>query len=300
MPLYRGPDGKIIEEKTKKGEDQTRTQVHRLPTKEQKQSMPPVPDGGAQAVGKGRLDAETVKADSADSSSQGPGEEKTRVVGPRSQQQEVPTENADGMGDPVVGWLVVVEGPGKGKAMELGYGSNSMGRGETSDVQLNFGDTQISRSNHATVTYDSRGRKFYVEKGSGRNLTYLNDEPVLGAIELPAQSHIGIGATVLRFVPLCGEAFDWQGTKENASASADSPNRQDAEENASADADSPDSSTPLHVAALNNKYKVAELLLREGADVNAKDNYGWTPLRVATLNDAAETAEVLRQYGGQE
>ena len=49
----------------------------------------------------------------------------------------------------------------------------------------------------------------------------------------------------------------------------------------------------LHVAALNNNYKVAELLLREGADVNAKDNYGWTPLRVATLNDAAENGRGL-------
>lgn len=294
MPLYRGPDGKIIEEKTKKGEDQTR------PTDKTQRALPPPPAGGAQAVGKGRLDAETVKADSADSSSQGPTQGQTVVIGARPQPQPQPQD--DGMDDPVVGWLVVVEGPGKGKAMELGYGSNSMGRGETSRVQLNFGDTQISRSNHATVTYDSRGRKFYVEKGSGRNLTYLNDEPVLGAIELPAQSHIGIGATVLRFVPLCGDAFDWQGTKENASASTstDSPNRQDAEENASADAGSPDSSTPLHVAALNNNYKAAELLLRQGADVNAKDNYGWTPLRVATLNDAAETAEVLRQYGGQE
>lgn len=298
MPLYRGPDGKIIEEKTKKGEDQTRTQVHRLPTKEQKQPMPPVPDGGAQAVGKGRLDAETVKTDSADSSSQGPTQGQTVVIGARPQSQPQPQD--DGMGDPVVGWLVVVEGPGKGKAMELGYGSNSMGRGETSRVQINFGDTQISRSDHATVTYDPRGRKFYVEKGSGRNLTYLNDEPVLGAIELPAQSHIGIGATVLRFVPLCGDAFDWQDTKENASASADSPNRQDGKENASTDADSPDSSTPLHVAALNNNYRAVELLLSRGADVNAKDNYGQTPLRIATLNNAAETAEVLRQYGGQE
>ena len=279
MPVYRGPDGKIIEEKTNKREDQTR------PTKGKQRSMPPAPAGEDQAVGKGRLDAPTQKIDTARSSSQRPGD--TQIVGARPQRQDKERleEQTDGMNDPVVGWLVVVEGPGKGRSMELGYGSNSMGREETSRVQLNFGDTQISRSDHATVTYDPRGRKFYVEKGSGTNLTYLNDEPVLVPVELPAQSHISIGATVLRFVPLCGDAFDWQDTKENASDNDD---------------DSPNSSTPLHAAALNNNHRAAELLLKQGADVNAKDNDGQTPLRIATLNKAAETAEVLRRYDGRE
>ena len=293
MPVYRGPDGKIIEEKTNKREDQPRS------TKRNQRPMPPAPDGGDQAVGKGRWNAPTEKIDPPHPSSQGPGEEKTRVVGPRPQPQD--KEHADGMDDPVVGWLVVVEGPGKGKSMELGYGANSMGR-ETGRVQLNFGDNQISRSDHATVTYDPRGRKFYVEKGSGSNLTYLNNKPVLTAVELPAQSHIGIGATVLRFVPLCGEAFDWQDPKDKADSGPFQPSPirdQDPKDNA--DADSPDSSTPLHMAALNNNHRVAEILLnQQETDVNAKDNYGQTPLRIAIVNEATETAEVLRRYGGQE
>jgi hypothetical protein len=53
-------------------------------------------------------------------------------------------------------------------------------------------------------------------EGSGTNLTYLNDQPVLIPIELPSQSHISIGNTVLRFVPLCGDAFAWQDTEERA------------------------------------------------------------------------------------
>ena len=297
MPVYRGPDGKIIEEKTNKRENQPRS------TKKEQRPMPPAPAGGDQAVGKGRLDAPTQKVDPARSSSPRPGEEKTRVVGAPSQRQDKERleERADGMDDPVVGWLVVVEGPGKGRSMELGYGANSMGRGETSRVQLNFGDNQISRRDHATVTYDPRGRKFSVDKGSGRNLTYLNDEPVLTAVELPAQSHIGIGATVLRFVPLCGDAFDWQDKKDNDDSGPFQPSPardQDMKDNA--DADSPGSSTPLHVAALNNNHRVAELLLKQGDDVNAKDNYGQTPLRIAIVNEATETVEVLRRCGGRE
>ena len=65
-------------------------------------------------------------------------------------------------------------------------------------------------------------------------------------------------------------------------------------------ADSPNNSTPLHAAALNNSHTVAEILLKQGANVNAKDNCGQTPLRIAILNKATETVEVLRRYGGQE
>ena len=63
------------------------------------------------------------------------------------------------------------------------------------------------------MTYDPRGRKFYMQHGGGTNLTYVNDQPVLIPIELPALSHISIGNTILRFVPLCGDAFDWQDTE---------------------------------------------------------------------------------------
>ena len=185
MPVYRGPDGKIIEEKTNKGVDVTQ------PTDRAQRPMPPAPSGGGQAPGVGRLDAPTQKMDASGSSSHAIPEEKTRVVGGRRRQKDEQrlqerAEQSDGMDDPVVGWLVIVEGPGKGRAMQLGYGSNSIGRGETDRINLNFGDDQISRGGHATVTYDPRGRKFYVQHGGGTNLTYLNDQPVLTPIELPA------------------------------------------------------------------------------------------------------------------
>ena len=159
---------------------------------------------------KGRDDTSTVLMD--DEKKTVNGEKKTVIIGPRRRKDEERTGETDAMEDPVVGWLVIVEGPGKGRAMQLGYGKNAIGREETNRVNLDFGDDQISRSEHAVVTYDPRGRKFYVQHGGGKNLTYMGEEPVLAPTALPALSHISIGNTVLRFVPLCGEAFDWQDT----------------------------------------------------------------------------------------
>lgn len=119
------------------------------------------------------------------------------------------TGPVDAMADPVVGWLVIIDGPGKGNYLKLGNGQNSIGRGTTERIRLDFGDEQISRANHATLTYDPRGRTFYIQQGHGTNLAYLDDSPVLAPAKLSAGNRITLGETTLLFVPLCGESFSW-------------------------------------------------------------------------------------------
>lgn len=121
-----------------------------------------------------------------------------------------PAEEPEADAPPVVGWLVIIDGPGRGRAREIVSGRNAVGRGAGNDISVDFGDSQISRDKHAVISYDPRGRKFYIQHGEGTNLTYLNDQPVLTPCELEALSHITLGDTVLRFVPLCGKDFDWQ------------------------------------------------------------------------------------------
>ena len=57
--------------------------------------------------------------------------------------------------------------------------------------------------------------------------------------------------------------------------------------------------TPLHDAAKNNAHETAEVLLKHGADANAKSKFGYTPLYWAEKEKDRETAEVLRRYGGR-
>lgn len=111
---------------------------------------------------------------------------------------------------PVVGWLVVVEGPGRGKSVTLGYGMNTIGREAGNRVCLPFGDMLISRTKHAVLTYDPRSRKFFIQHGESTNLTYVGESPVLAPLELKFGELIRLGdTTVLKFIPLCGDDFNW-------------------------------------------------------------------------------------------
>lgn len=111
--------------------------------------------------------------------------------------------------DPVVGWLVIIEGPGRGRSLILGPGMNSIGRDSSERVAIPFGDKEISRSGHATVTFEPRGKMFFISQGNGTNLTYCNEKPVLVPMELNARDQIRVGETLLQFIPFCGADFDW-------------------------------------------------------------------------------------------
>ena len=140
-------------------------------------------------------------------------DDKTVILGPSTRRRaatgDTETERPDHMHDPVVGWLAVVSGRGAGDFVRIGYGMNTIGRADDQRCKLAFGDEKISRQNHATITYDPRGRKFFIQHGGGQNLTYVNDSPVLQPAELKGGEFIVVGDTVLRFVPLCGPDFDY-------------------------------------------------------------------------------------------
>lgn len=113
---------------------------------------------------------------------------------------------------PVVGWLVIVEGPGRGRDFRLIQGENTIGRGDDMDVCLNFGDGSddtVSREAHAIVVYDNFANEFFIERGNSRNLPLLNGATIRRDQNLNAGDVVQLGSTKLRFVTLCDVDFNW-------------------------------------------------------------------------------------------
>ena len=109
-----------------------------------------------------------------------------------------------------VGWIVVIDGPGRGHSYTLFNGVSNIGRGEDQAVRLDFGDNSISRNNHAAVAYDDEQGKFFLGHGGKSNLVRLNGKPVLSTEDMDHGDEIRIGETTLKFVALCNPEFTWQ------------------------------------------------------------------------------------------
>ena len=113
---------------------------------------------------------------------------------------------------PVVGWLVCIEGKDKGKDFCLHGAKSSIGRHQSSSVVLS--DTRISREGFpALIVYDDRKtHRFYLASGdaASHNNVELNGNMLLGQSELNPYDEIRIENTVLVFIPFCGDDFYWK------------------------------------------------------------------------------------------
>ncbi len=108
-----------------------------------------------------------------------------------------------------VGWMLVVEGPGRGHCFAVTAGMAQIGRAEDQAIQLDFGDAAISRNNHAAIVYDPDEKKFLLGHGGKANIVRLNGKPVISNEDLVDGDKISIGETVLLLKTLVGENFTW-------------------------------------------------------------------------------------------
>ena len=112
--------------------------------------------------------------------------------------------------DPVVGFLIIVGGPGLGSFRPVFEGNNTVGRSADNRVPLDFGDDTISSEAQAYIRYDSNDRSFlFVPNLAKTNVVSVNDKRPTGALELKAMDVITFGRTQVAFVPFCGAEFDW-------------------------------------------------------------------------------------------
>lgn len=110
---------------------------------------------------------------------------------------------------PVVGWLVCIEGPERGKDYRILARNNSIGRSEKMDICIK-GDTTISRENHARIAYDVKHNGFHLIPAESTNNVYIGEDPIFVPTKLNARDIIEMGETKLMFVPLVDDTFTWK------------------------------------------------------------------------------------------
>ena len=177
----------------------------------QTQLVPESGIGGSE--GRGAIIGSSKRSEPQQASSSTSGEAPGQMPGETVYLPNDPSASRDRNFDPVVGWLVVRKGPGRGCFRPIYYGQNSVGRADDQRISVDFGDHRISRQGHAFLIYDEVAQKFYVRDGGKTNLVRHNGQLVMTPTELHDRDELTIGATTLLFVALCGPAFDWLSTE---------------------------------------------------------------------------------------
>ena len=110
--------------------------------------------------------------------------------------------------EPVVGWLVAIEGPERGRDYRLRAERNFLGRAVENDISI-ASDPRISRNRHAIITFEPRKRTFYLSPGDASGLVYLNDDLLDKTTAIGPADRIEVGDTTLRLVPFVTAEFSW-------------------------------------------------------------------------------------------
>lgn len=132
---------------------------------------------------------------------------KTVVYYPGARSTDPATPAAEPF-SPVVGWLVCVDGPNRGKDYRLHVAKNFIGRDSSMDVALP-GDAEVSRERHAEVIFEPESRTFWLKPGDSSGLVYLNGAMQMAPVQMRPRDIIKLGGTRLMLVPLVDASFDW-------------------------------------------------------------------------------------------
>ena len=118
----------------------------------------------------------------------------------------------------VVGWLVCVLGPSKGKDYRILPEKNFVGRSPDMDIRI-LGDNAVNIRNHAVIMYDPEKNHTVVLPGDAQGLIYkLNIDDTWDVVYEPKNilsgDRLKIGASEFIFVAFCGDnegfKFNWR------------------------------------------------------------------------------------------
>lgn len=109
--------------------------------------------------------------------------------------------------DPVVGWLVCINGAERGRDYRLHAGRNFIGRGIDMDVCVPD-DPRMTRSNHASIVFDPRSSRYVVLPGE-TSYCDVNGVTIDTPVELNDGDRIVCGSSEFCFIGFCREGRKW-------------------------------------------------------------------------------------------
>lgn len=119
-----------------------------------------------------------------------------------------PAAAAAAPGGPVTGWLVVLDGPARGRDLRLGVGRTFLGL-DSAGAPVTLSPDAPLGARQAVVAYDAETDAFTLLPGSSQELCYLAGQAVLQPQPLTGGEELKLGGATLRFVPFCGGGMRW-------------------------------------------------------------------------------------------
>ncbi|MDO5112234.1 MAG: FHA domain-containing protein [Clostridia bacterium] len=111
--------------------------------------------------------------------------------------------------DPVVGWLVCMDGSERGRDYRLYTGRNSIGRSAENQVRI-VDDATVSAVQHAFIVYEPNNNEFFLSPGRSLQTT-LNGRPLerLQSVRLTDGDRIALGRSQFIFMAFCKGEIKW-------------------------------------------------------------------------------------------
>lgn len=117
-------------------------------------------------------------------------------------------ETGGARSEPVIGWLVCLEGPDRGRDFRLHAEKNFIGRAPHMDVCIPSDDS-VSRDKHGVLVFDPKKQTFWILPGDAAGLVYLNGEIVHTPAQMKRDDVVEVGKTKLVLIPFCDDRYNW-------------------------------------------------------------------------------------------
>ncbi|VAW75536.1 hypothetical protein MNBD_GAMMA12-2753 [hydrothermal vent metagenome] len=114
---------------------------------------------------------------------------------------------------PVVAWLVIIEGVGEGSYVPIFTGPNLIDFSKYEDDVQQYkqelcAELGVKEKAQLQINYDKKSPHYSLQYGGSGSIN-LNNISIQETAILSAYDRIKIGNTVMMFIPFCGEYFQW-------------------------------------------------------------------------------------------